>query len=247
MNTVEYESYKEKLRELLLKMESSPAAEGMPMLDCFVKDYEESLYNEIGRLTRQLHDSLTTFESEEKILNLAKEDIPGAKERLRYVVNMTEQATQNVLNIVEQSMPVSLKISAKAGELHDACVKIIGVDGAGIDAEGDLPNLLRDVSRFLAETKDNSGVLHGHLTEILMAQEFQDITGQIIRKVIDLVQEVEDSLVDLIKMTARKPAPMEEKRNNNKLNGPNVPGIDDQSDSVSSQDDVDHLLASLGF
>ena len=245
MNTVQYENYKEKLRELLLNMESSPAAEGMPMLDCFVKDYEESLYNEIGKLTRQLHDSLTTFDSEERILNLASEDIPGAKERLRYVVSMTEQATQNVLDVVEKSIPISLEISAKAGELHDACAKIAGVDGA--DAKDDLPNLLRDITRFLADAKGSSGILHGHLTEILMAQEFQDITGQIIRKVIDLVQEVEDSLVELIRMTGRKPAPTKEERSNSKLNGPNVPGIDDQSDNVTGQDDVDHLLASLGF
>lgn len=242
MNTVQYENYKEKLRELLLKMDSCPATEGMPLLDCFVKDYEASLYNEIGKLTRQLHDSLTIFDADEKILNLAKENIPGAKERLKYVVTMTEQATQNVLAIVEKSIPVSQEISAKAGKLHDACAEIADPDGA----DGGLTNLLGDISRFLADTKDDSGLLQGHLTEILMAQEFQDITGQIIRKVIDLVQEVEDNLVRLIRITG-KPSFMKDKGADNKMGGPRVPGVDDQSDCVTDQDDVDHLLASLGF
>lgn len=243
MNTVQYENYKEKLRELLLKMESSPATEGMAMLDCFVRDYEESLYNEIGRITRQLHNSLTKFDADEKILNIAKENIPGAKERLRYVVAMTEQAAQNVLAIVEKSIPASQEISVQAARLDDACAKIAGPEGA----EFERSNLLGDTRHFLADVRDYSGLLHSHLTEILMAQEFQDITGQIIRKVIDLVQEVEDSLVRLIKMTGRKPSSIQNEGADIKLGGPRVPGVDDRRDCVADQDDVDHLLASLGF
>ena len=130
MITGNYQAYRDRLREILVKMDSSSAEDGMPMLDSFVRDYEESLYKEVGRLTRQLHDSLTTFETEEKILNLTKEDIPGAKERLKYVVTVTEQSTQNVLSIVEKSIPISLAISVKADELYSACANFSQNEGS---------------------------------------------------------------------------------------------------------------------
>jgi chemotaxis protein CheZ len=238
-----YEEYKDRLRELLVKMESSSAEDGMPMLDIFVKDYEESLYKEVGKLTRRLHDSLTTLEIEEKIINLTQEDIPGAKERLRYVVTVTEQATQNVLAIIEKSIPVSLSIGVKADDLYGECMKI---------ADGDysresISRLLAGIRGFLVDTRENSSLLHGHLTEILMAQEYQDITGQIIKKVIGLVQDVEDSLVKLVKMTGHKRSTESEERSGDIVNGPHVLGVDDNHGHVSNQDDVDNLLASMGF
>lgn len=238
-----YESYKDKLRKLLVRMDASTSEAGMPMLDAFVKDYEESLYKEVGRLTRQLHDSLTTFATEEKIFSLAKEDIPGAKERLGYVVTVTEQAAQNVLSIVEKSIPVSLAIGEKASELHGECEKI----SDGNTSKEDVADFLGTIRVFLSDTKRDSDLLQGHLTEILMAQEYQDITGQIIKKVICLVQDVEDSLVELVRMTGYKQSSSEKPQVDTGVSGPHVPGVDGQSDHVADQDDVDHLLASLGF
>jgi len=238
-----YEICKGKLRDLLSRMDSCPAEVGMPMLDAFVKDHEASLYNEIGRLTRQLHDSLTTFQTEEKIFSLTKEEIPSAKERLKYVMAMTEQAAQNVLGIVEMSIPVALEIKEDAGDLSEQCKKI-----AAAEAPGDgMPRLLGDVGEFLSNTKDKAGVLHGQLVEILMAQEYQDLTSQVIKKVINLVQDVEDSLVKLIKITGQKMPVGEFAGNDNKPAGPYVPGVDDQQTRAANQDDVDQLLASLGF
>lgn len=238
-----YEICKGKLRDLLSKMDSCPAEVGMPMLDAFVKDHEASLYNEIGRLTRQLHDSLTTFQTEEKIFSLTKEEIPSAKERLKYVMAMTEQAAQNVLGIVEMSIPVALEIKEDSGDLSEQCKKI-----AAAEAPGDgMPRLLGDVGEFLSNTKDKAGVLHGQLVEILMAQEYQDLTSQVIKKVINLVQDVEDSLVKLIKITGQNMPVREFAGNDNKPAGPYVPGVDDQQTRAANQDDVDQLLASLGF
>ncbi len=243
MRTENYQEYKDRLRGLVLRMDTCSAEEGMPLLDDFVKDYEASLYNEIGRLTRQLHDALNTFNDEEKILNLTEKDIPSAKERLRYVVTVTEQATQNVLAIVEKSLPMATDISARAERLYEKSARLIA-DG---DDRGGISNFMGEVHAFLLGAKDNCGVLHGHFTEIMMAQEYQDITGQIIKKVIALVQDVEDSLVRLIKMTGHKVAAESDKRNDALVSGPMVPGVDAQGDYAAGQDDVDNLLASLGF
>jgi chemotaxis protein CheZ len=234
-----YEQYKRRVRELSQELEASSAEDGMTTLDAFVKDYEESLYNQIGRLTRQLHDSLNTFQNDEKIFSLTKEDIPSAKERLKYVVDVTEQATQKVLGIVENSIPLSLEISEGASGLHNKWSKVSGLTGS--------PEMASTTKAFLVGADKNASILHGHLTEILIAQEYQDITGQIIKKVIDLVQDVEDNLVRLIKLTGHVTAPGEIEIENIKASGPRVPGIDDQAVYTSGQDDVDQLLASLGF
>jgi len=234
-----YEEYKLRLRNLLQEMEVSSEKDGMATLDAFVKDYEEGLYNQIGRLTRQLHDSLNTFKDDEKIFSLTKEDIPSAKERLKYVVDVTEQATQKVLGIIENSIPLSLEISEGASGLHNRWTKLSGAAGS--------PEIASSTKTFLAGVGENASILHGHLTEILMAQEFQDITGQIIKKVIDLVQDVEDNLVRLIKLTGHVNTPREKDKENIKASGPCVPEIDDQAVYTSGQDDVDQLLASLGF
>ena len=234
-----FEEYKRRVRELSQEFEASSAEDGISTLDAFVKDYEESLYNQIGRLTRQLHDSLNTFQNDEKIFSLTKGDIPSAKERLKYVVEVTEQASQKVLGIVENSIPLSLEISEGASGLHNKWSKLSGVTES--------PEVAISTKAFLVGADKNASILHDHLTEILMAQEYQDITGQIIKKVIDLVQDVEDNLVRLIKLTGHVTSPREKEKDNIKASGPRVPGTDNQAVYASGQDDVDQLLASLGF
>lgn len=234
-----YDELKGTLKDLLQKMEISSAETGMAIFDDFVKDYEASLYNEIGRLTRHLHDSLTTFKKDEKIFRLTSEDIPSAKERLRYVVDITEKAAQKTIGIIEKSIPLSLEISQGANDLHEEWTKISGSPGPS-DISG-------NTKTFLMVAKNNAAVLHGCLTDIMIAQEYQDISGQIIKKVIDLVQDVENNLVRLVKLTGHVNAHYEEEKSNIKASGPRVPGVDEQVIYTNGQDDVDELLASLGF
>ena len=234
-----YELCKGRVQDLLQKMEISSAEEGMATLDAFVKDYESSLYNELGRLTRQLHDSLAAFKSDEKIFDLTREVIPSAKERLKYVVELTEKAAQKVLGIVEKCIPISLEISNGASNLHDKWSSIPNSD--------DLSAMEVSTKGFLSGAKDNAAVLHGNLIEILMAQEYQDITGQIIKKVIDLVQDVEGDLLRLISLTGHDKSGRERDADNIKASGPCVPGIDDRRVYTAGQDEVDQLLSSLGF
>jgi len=235
-----YDELKGRLRDLLQKMEISSADAGMVIFDDFVKDYEASLYNEIGRLTRHLHDSLTNFKNDEKIFHLTSEDIPSAKERLKYVIDISEKAAQKTIGIIEKGIPLSLQISQGANDLHEEWKKINGSPGSS--------EISGNTKAFLTAAKDNAAVLHGCLTDIMMAQEYQDISGQIIKKVIDLVQEVENNLVRLIKLTGHINAPCEEEQKLNiNASGPRVPGVDEQVIYTNGQDDVDELLASLGF
>jgi len=244
MSIEHYVDCKDRLRDLLLKMDLSSAEEGMSLLDSFVREYEASLYNEIGRLTRQLHTSLATFHADGKITNLTKEDIPSAKERLKYVVELTEQAADKVLAIIEQSLPISLEISEGANDLQNECDKYIRQKDS-CHGPATMPS---NIETFIIGAKKKAAMLHGHLTEILMVQEYQDITGQIIKKVIDLVQDVEDNLIRLIRITGQKTSQQaSESYSSIKPSGPCVPGVDNHSEFIAGQDDVDQLLASLGF
>jgi chemotaxis protein CheZ len=118
-------------------------------------------------------------------------------------------------------------------------------------------DMSKEIDEFLDVTRDHAGKIHGNLSEVMMAQGFQDLTGQIIRRVITLVQEVEDNLVELIRLSGgarlergqetREPVAVEESAEDVMRGvGPSVPGVD-EGGSVSGQDEVDDLLSSLGF
>jgi len=111
---------------------------------------------------------------------------------------------------------------------------------------GDFRVLSGDLTKFLGIATSHSKILHGNLSSVLLAQDFQDLTGQIIRQVITLVTDIEDKLVQLVRISGTKMPDAGYKADVHKLEGPVVPGVD-QGDVVDGQDDVDDLLSSLGF
>ncbi len=172
--------------------------------------------------------------------------MPDAAERLRYVISTTEKAANTTLGAVEESLPLAEKLRADSRHLSEQWEKFnsrqLTVD--------DFRALSTELSRFLALTQTNSEALHDKLSEVLLAQDYQDLTGQVIRKVITLVNDVEKKLVELLRVSGyhSRPAAQDavEKGRDTAPQGPVVPGVD-QGDLVSGQDDVDDLLSSLGF
>ncbi len=208
---------------------------------------ETQMFKELGQLTRQLHDALRSFDLDEKIAAFKENDIADAKERLQYVVSMTEDAADKTLTTVENLLPVSEELNEKAAELSAKW-------GRFLDREMPFEEF-KSMSHEITEHFNNSKkslehVQHG-LNDILMAQGFQDITGQVIKQVIELVRDLETNMVDLIslsgiKMEMSKAEDQEKKEV--KAQGPVVPGVDDKFGGVAeTQDEVDDLLSSLGF
>lgn len=203
------------------------------------------LFQEIGRLTRELHDSINGFVMDAKIADIAESAIPDAAERLRYVIATTEQAANTTLGAVEESLPLADSLRSGALHLADQWGKF-NARQMNVD---DFRELSVELSSFLAHTQENSDALHDKLSEVLMAQGYQDITGQIIRKVIDLVNDVECKLVELVRLSghrARSQDNLSDTDTDITPQGPAVPGVD-KGDLVTNQDDVDDLLSSLGF
>lgn len=227
-------------RELVTQLEAGNQVKAEALISELADSRESELFQEVGRLTRELHEAINSFLLTAEMSTIAHIDIPDASERLNYVITMTEKSANDSLSAVEAGLPLADKLMSQAKEITRQ------LDSAGIvasDVEG-LTVLSDDLRVFLGLVETNSGKLHKKLSEIMVAQGFQDLTGQIIRRVIGLVQEVEERLVQLVRISGVKPPVKAEEKG--KLEGPVIPGLD-QGDVMESQDDVDDLLSSLGF
>ncbi len=227
-------------RELVLLLEAGEEQQADLVLNELLESRERNLFQEVGRLTRDLHESIKHFMYDARLAEIAEHEIPDASKRLSYVITMTEKSANTSLNAVEKSLPLADELGSKAVDLATAWTRF---QGRQLSVE-DFRLLSRELSDFLLLTQGHSEKLHSQLSEVLMAQDFQDLTGQIIRQVIKLIHDVEDKLVQLVKLSGTT-AP-EKRSEKDKMEGPVVPGVD-QGDTVSGQDDVDDLLSSLGF
>jgi chemotaxis protein CheZ len=202
------------------------------------------VHNKIGQLTRQLHDTLRELGLADKIQGTAAE-LPDAKSRLTYIAKLTGEAAEKVLNRVDQAKSQSDHVAAQTKHM----IALLKSDPVSAVAKGHIMN-------FLTELEQSNTDLDQHLTEIMMAQDFHDLTGQVIKRVVTLATTIEDQLVGLLLETAPPeaqtrihPAATSEPAmdvNSVILDGP-VVDAGKSGDVVTSQSQVDDLLASLGF
>lgn len=199
----------------------------------------DELLVRVGHMTRLLHDSLRGL-GLDKLLERAAEDIPDARDRLDYVAKMSEQAAQKVLNATDAAIPLqeamdegsrSLLVSLSGLSQHDASSEEYKIEVA-------------KVVQFLQVTNSHSRESKGHLIDIMMAQDFQDLTGQVIKKVTELAQNLEQQLVQLL--IEYSPDQVKRAPQDGLLNGPQI-NPEGKSDIVANQGQVDDLLDSLGF
>jgi chemotaxis protein CheZ len=214
------------------------------LLDYVNTARENLLFQEVGKMTRQLHDALESFRRDSRIESLAEQDIPDARQRLSYVIEMTQKSADRTLNAVEETMPIAEKITKQAGKLSQAWKRFRNRE-MSVEEFRDLSGL---IETFLTDIEQDSATMKNSLNDVLMAQDFQDLTGQIIKRVITLVEEVEGNLVELVRLTGdRFVKAVEIQVADIEAEGPHVPGGKNNKDVVTSQDDVDDLLSSLGF
>lgn len=239
----------EKAQALVASLESAETSEEQleSQIDEMNNLRDNSLFKELGKMTREIHDSITQFRMDSRISDLAETDIPDAKDRLEYVITMTEKAANTAMAVIEEGSPVAEKLGAQAGVLKLQWEKFRRRELS----QDELREMGHDVENFFTESEQMMSKLLSGFTEILMAQDFQDLTGQIIRQVINLVNEIESNLVQLIKIQgeslAKEESPDKKQDEETTLEGPQIPGKEKSDDVMKGQDDVDDLLASLGF
>lgn len=190
------------------------------------------VFQQIGTITRVLHDTMQQLGVMPK-LQVATDGLPDARSRLTYIANKTADAANKVLNSVDQAKAEHVKIT----EAANAMAQAITADPVRAVASGAVLN-------FVKEVESSTTKIDTHLTDIMLSQDFHDLTGQVVAKVVTLANDLEDSLVKLLVSVV--PPEQREKVDPNILQGP-VVSPEGRTDVVANQSEVDDLLASLGF
>lgn len=228
-------------RDLVKQLECGSEGGAEECLRQLLDIRESFLFDKIGKLTRQLHDALIGVGLDSRMVGIAENEIPDAKKRLHYVITKTEESANKTLAVCENLLPLS-------GKIYEDARSLLGEWSRFKRREmnlGEFKELSRTLSSFLESIEKDSAQVQSGLNEVLLAQDFQDLTGQVIKKVLDTVQQVEDSLVELIRVTGWQGRAVESHDTGTKAEGPPI----DRSkvNMVSGQDEVDDLLSSLGF
>lgn len=204
---------------------------------------ESALYREIGTLAREVHETINAFAEDDRLAELVEAEIPDAKQRLQFVVDRTDSAAHRTISGAEESLAMIDDCGERAQALRDRWTRFRRRELS----KQEFLHLAEDIDEFLGTLGEASGTIHGKLGDVMLAQDYQDITGQMIRQVVDLVQEIEARLVRLVAISGAPAArPRSEAAAPVRAEGPQLPDAD-AAEVAQSQEDVDDLLASLGF
>lgn len=199
----------------------------------------DSVFQRLGHLTRELHNTLREL-GYDHALQEAAHAIPDARQRLAYIAQMTEQAASRVLNATDIAKPIQDQLQGEAQVLAARWDKLYRAE-LGVD---EFKNLAADTRAFLLSVPKQTAATSKQLMEIMMAQDFQDLTGQVIKKVVDMAQNLESQLLQVL--IEAMPEEVRAGTPESLLNGP-VVSAEGRTDVVTAQEQVDELLESLGF
>jgi chemotaxis protein CheZ len=247
---------KKHAQELVASLEKGKFGDAVQLIHELNQTRDRGLYQEVGKLTRELHSAIVNFQIDPHMPQAEEvSQITDATERLSYVVRLTEGAANRTMDLVEQSTPLMNGLSADAKALSADWGRFMRRE---IGAE-EFRDLARRVDGFLTRSEKETHEVASHLNDILLAQDYQDLTGQVIKRVTTLVTEVESNLLKLVLMASQVDRfagiehdqevfrkQKEEEKLHSKGEGPQI-HADKREDVVSGQDDVDDLLSSLGF
>jgi chemotaxis protein CheZ len=230
----------DELQALFDSVRAAQAATAVPGTAAAEWRGQDRVFQRVGQMARQLHDTLGQLGYSE-LLESTVSAIPDARERLNYVATMTEQAACRVLNATDVANPLQEQLEATSAALATRWDALF----ANQLAVDEFRLLAEDTRSFLKQSLPaKTEATRAQLLEIMMAQDFQDLTGQVIKKIIQVAHELETQLMEVLIETL--PGERRTESVNSLLNGPVInPG--GRTDIVSSQQQVDELLGSLGF
>ncbi|WP_442108941.1 protein phosphatase CheZ [Pseudomonas sp. NUPR-001] len=247
---------KKHAHELVDSLERGKFGDAVQLIHQLNQTRDRGLYQEVGKLTRELHSAIVSFQIDPQMPQAEEvSQITDATERLSYVVKLTEGAANRTMDLVEESTPVLHELSDEARDLRTDWQRFLRREVAAPEFR----ELMHRIDRFLERSEEGSRKVAGHLNDILLAQDYQDLTGQVIKRVTALVTEVESNLLKLVLMASQVDrfagiehdhqqlrAEKDQEKHPTRGEGPQI-HADKREDVVSGQDDVDDLLSSLGF
>lgn len=269
---LDFDGFDEFLRNraqaLVSALEAGHMAEAMSLINELQFARHQVFYNEVGHLTRGLHEAIKSFSSDvgERIPNEAGDVssvIGDASDRLNYVIELTEKHAHETMDRVDNSLSLVDKLDQQSDGFRELLLLV-----SQLEDEHEALSGVYERACDLKQQSDNTiSELRSTLTDILVSQGVQDITGQLIRRVIMLVTQVESQLVKLMGMAARverlsnmertdvpatdppadaAPATAQEQKHDPiRAEGPQLPA--GKQNTLCDQDEVDDLLSSLGF
>lgn len=238
----------EQAKDLVAFLEKNEISAANELVSSVSTENDEKVFDKVGELTRELHDALMNFHSDTRMFDLADQEMPDARERLNYVIEMTDKAANTTMDAVDACFPIADKLIEDLDAIKPNWQGLMTRDLPLTDFK----SLCHQIDAMIALSSTNAIQLRASLTDILMAQDFQDLTGQMIKRVIELVHEIETKLVGILTVCQNQ------EKNNAPENTGTVKSLDikaegpihnaeHREDVVNGQDDVDDLLSSLGF
>jgi chemotaxis protein CheZ len=250
---------KECAKLLTEKLQSNQYEEASVLIQSITQSRDRHIFKSVGRLTRGLHNAIVNFNVD---ADLSKEppkiensDIHDASNRLNYVIELTQKAAEKTMDMVDEAAPIAMNLGQEASSLHLEWAKLKRREMSG----DEFRKLYDRMDGFLGQMVSGTDQLSKNLQDIVLEQGFQDLTGQVLKRVIGLINDVEKDLVSLVRIAGQveeitglttddETVAHDLEIMNKRKTEAEGPQIDtSRVDVVSGQDDVDDLLSSLGF
>lgn len=213
----------------------------LAVLDDIMSARKPVLIGELRDLTCNLQVALERFRLDARIADFAEKEMPDARLRLAHVLKLTDEAAHRTLDLIERSGPPAERTANSVRALA-APWKLFRERRIELK---EFHELLKRMDAFLPTALTDAELIRRNLNEMLLAQAYQDLTGQIIRGVIELVREIEAALAELARLSGGEPGTSDPVPRSSHGEGPAVPGVT-QGEIAAGQQDVDALLSGLG-
>lgn len=237
---------------LVEKLQSDSFQDASEMIETMIQARDKQVFNSVGQLTRGLHNAIVNFNVDGSIDTDDSDstEIHDATDRLNYVLELTQTAADKTMDMVEASVPIAMNLGEEANSLHDDWMRLRRREMTNEEFSA----LYSRMDKFLGQMCEGTGELNKNMQAILLEQGFQDLTGQVLKKVITLVRDVEKDLVSLVRVAGQveeitgmvEPSQNREEGKDVVGEGPQI-HANKRNDVVQNQDEVDDLLSSLGF
>lgn len=241
------------------KLQNDNYEEASDLINSLSEKRDDHIYQSVGKLTRGLHSAIVNFNVDGDKCSIGQalqeeDELNDASSRLEYVIKLTQNAADKTMDMVEACTPISMELGQEATNLQQEWMRLRNREMT----PDEFRDLYKRLDLFFERLNVGSNTLNENLQNIILEQGFQDLTGQVLKRVIGIVAEVESSLVELMRIAGQveEVVGIEPKScamaADNKA-GPDIEGegpqhkADQREDVVSGQDDVDDLLSSLGF
>lgn len=250
---------KECAKLLTEKLQSNQFEEASVLIKTITQSRDQHIFQSVGRLTRGLHNAIVNFNVDADLTKeppkIENSDIHDASNRLNYVIELTQKAAEKTMDVVDEAAPIAMNLGQEANSLRTEWARLkrreMGPD--------EFRQLYERMDVFFGQMVTGTEQISKNLQDIVLEQGFQDLTGQVLKRVIGLINDVEKDLVSLVRIAgqveditglandsdvAAHDMEIMHKRKT-EAEGPQI--NKERADVVSGQDDVDDLLSSLGF